>query len=230
MMKKNISSCSIDINRSPYLSQVRTFFVIPALLLALILSKPGHTQMFDTIANSFNYHPKFLLKLDTRNSFIRNTYAKMNGVKVGVNFNNTTRLGIGYSWMSRDWDKIPATDTTSAIKLKFGYLAPFMEYNFYKSDPWFAEIQLQVGVGKANYKDFDPKEILSSSWTIIYEPAMAIEYRFLRYFGIGGGVGFRLVAKTSREIDETFTSPVYLFRFKIYFGDLYKEQIKNIVN
>ena len=63
------------------------------------------------------------------------------------------------------------------------------------------------------------------SWIIIYEPAMTIEYKFLKYFGIGGGVGFRLAIKSNQQIKESFTAPEYILRFKIYSGDIYKDQI-----
>ena len=65
----------------------------------------------------------------------------------------------------------------------------------------------------------------ASSWIIIYEPAMTIEYKFMRYFGLGGGVGFRLAIKSNQQIKESFTAPEYILRVKIYFGDIYKEEI-----
>ena len=54
---------------------------------------------------------------------------------------------------------------------------------------------------------------------------MTIEYKFLRYFGLGGGVGFRLAIKTDQQINESFSAPEYILRVKIYFGDIYKEEI-----
>jgi len=201
---------------------VRTFFII--LLSFFIFSSQARAQLFDSIRTSFDYKPKFLLKFDTRNSFISNQYAKIHGVKVGLSFNKTTNIGIGYHWMPKR-SLEPTLLNSNKIDLKFGYAVAFFEYNFYKSKHWSAEIPVQIGLGKAQYDDLDLAITTGSSWIIIYEPAMTIEYKFLRYFGIGGGVGFRLAIKSNQQIKESFTAPEYILRFKIYFGDIYKEQI-----
>ena len=201
---------------------MRTFFIL--ILSFFIFSSQGHAQLFDSIRTSFDYKPNFLLKFDTRNSFISNQYAKIHGVKVGLSFNKTTNIGIGYHWMPKRLIERNLPNSNK-IDLKFGYAVAFFEYNFYKSKHWSAEIPVQIGLGKAQYDDLDLAITTGSSWIIIYEPAMTIEYTFLRYFGIGGGVGFRLAIKSNQQIKESFTAPEYILRFKIYFGDIYKEQI-----
>lgn len=201
---------------------MRTFFII--LISFFIFSSQGHAQLFDSIRTSFDYKPKFLLKFDTRNSFISNQYAKIHGIKVGLSFNKTTNIGIGYHWMPKR-PLEPTLLNSNKIDLKFGYAVAFFEYNFYKSKHWSAEIPVQIGFGKAQYDDLDLAMTTGVSWIIIYEPAMTIEYKFLKYFGIGGGVGFRLAIKSNQQIIESFTAPEYILRFKIYSGDIYKEQI-----
>ena len=181
-------------------------------------------QMFDSIQQSFQYKPKFLLKFDKRNSFITNQYAKINGVKVGLSYNNTSKVGLGYHWMNKRLVKVNLPNRDSA-HLKFGYGIGFFEYAFFQNKHWIAEIPIQIGVGSASYNDKTTNSILANTWMFIYEPAMTIEYRFLKYFGIGGGVGFRLVAKYNKEVKEKFTAPEYIFRFKIYFSDIYKEEV-----
>ncbi len=201
---------------------MRTFYIL--VISFFIFSSQGHAQLFDSIRTSFDYKPKFLLKFDTRNSFISNQYAKIHGIKVGLSFNKITNVGIGYHWMPKRLIE-PTLPNSNNVDLKFGYAVAFFEYNFYKSKYWSAEIPVQIGLGKAQYDDVDLAITTDSSWIIIYEPAMTIEYKFLRYFGIGGGVGFRLAIKSNRQIKESFTAPEYILRFKIYFGDIYKEQI-----
>ena len=183
-----------------------------------------HAQLFDSIRSSLDYKPKFLVKFDTRNSFISNQYAKIHGIKVGLSFNKTTNIGIGYHWMpNRSIDF--SFHNSKNVDLKFGYAVAFFEYNFYKSKHWSGEIPVQIGLGKAQYTDTDLAIIKASSWIIIYEPAMTVEYKFLRYFGLGGGVGFRLAIKSNQQIKESFTAPEYILRVKIYFGDIYKDEI-----
>ena len=76
---------------------MRTFFI--PILSFFIFSSQGHAQLFDSIRTSLDYKPKFLVKFDTRNSFISNQYAKIHGIKVGLSFNKTTNIGVGYHWM-----------------------------------------------------------------------------------------------------------------------------------
>lgn len=201
---------------------MRTFFI--SILSFFILSIQGRAQLFDSIRTSFDYKPKFLVKFDTRNSFISNQYAKIHGIKVGLSFNKTTNVGVGYHWMPKR-SIAPDLNNSNKIDLKFGYGVAFFDYNFYKSKHWSGEIPVQIGVGKAQYTDADLAITKASSWIIIYEPAMTIEYKFMRYFGLGGGVGFRLAIKSNQQIKESFTAPEYILRVKIYFGDIYKEEI-----
>ena len=201
---------------------MRTFFI--SILSFFIFSSQGNAQLFDSIRTSLDYKPKFLVKFDTRNSFISNQYAKIHGIKVGLSFNKTTNIGLGYHWMPKRSIE-PDPQNLNKIDLKFGYAIAFFEYNFYKSKRWSAEIPVQIGLGKAQYTDVDFGVTKASSWIIIYEPAMTIEYKFLRYFGLGGGVGFRLAIKTDQQINESFSAPEYILRVKIYFGDIYKEEI-----
>ena len=201
---------------------MRTFFI--SILSFFIFSSQGNAQLFDSIRTSLDYKPKFLVKFDTRNSFISNQYAKIHGIKVGLSFNKTTNIGLGYHWMPKRSIESDSQNLNK-IDLKFGYAIAFFEYNFYKSKRWSAEIPVQIGLGKAQYTDVDFGVTKASSWIIIYEPAMTIEYKFLRYFGLGGGVGFRLAIKTDQQINESFSAPEYILRVKIYFGDIYKEEI-----
>ena len=201
---------------------MRTFFIL--IISFFIFSSQGHAQLFDSIQTSFDYKPKFLLKFDTRNSFVSNQYAKTQGVKVGLSYNRTTSVGLGYHWMKERLIRSNSSELDSNY-LRFGYGVAFFEYNFFKSKKWNAEIPIQLGIGEASLYNYMNHQNIASTWMIIYEPAMTIEYRFLRYFGIGGGVGFRLALKLNQEIKESFTAPEYILRFKIYFGDIYKEQI-----
>ena len=67
------------------------------------------------------------------------------------------------------------------------------------------------------YRVGDERKFLSRKFVCSYEPAIAFEYRFLDYFGAGMGVGYRLMIATNKELDEQFTSPVYIFKLKISF-------------
>ena len=177
--------------------------------------------MLDSIKNSFTYKPVFLIKLDARNSFVSSFPVKLKGIKVGLNFNNTTKIGIGYSWMSSNFQSIFNSDT---VDFSMNNVSVFIEYNFYHTDKIYADIPVHIGVAKLIYNKEDL--ILANAYALVYEPAMTVEYRFLRFFGIGVGAGYRLVLYDHKQINEKLSSPIYIFRFKVYFGDIYKKHFK----
>ncbi len=196
---------------------MRTFF-LAIIFLTVITSS---AQMLDSIKNSFNYHPVFFIKLDTRNSFISSYSVKLRGVKAGLNYNNITKIGLGYSWMNPDYNSVYNTDT---VEFKMNIFSTFIEYTFYRTDKIYAEIPVHLGISKLSYLKED--NLLSSTFALVYEPAMIVEYRAFKFFGLGIGAGYRLVLYNHQQINEMLSSPIYIFRFKVYFGDIYKQHLK----
>lgn len=211
----------MKIYRSLYICSVQTFFMRKLLLFVVLVFSfsTAKAQLFDSIKNSFAYKPKFLLKMDARNSFVTASYVKVKGVKVGLSFHKVLRIGVGYSWMKTDYYPEQLNDSTN---LRFGYGNAFLEYTFFQTKHWRFEIPLQIGFGRISHQDKN-QNILEKQWAPIWEPAMSFEYLFLKYFGVGVGAGYRLVLKSRIPITERFTSPIYLFKFKIYFGDIYND-------
>lgn len=188
------------------------------MTLVLSSGQTVHAQLMDSISGAFKYKPKPLIKLEARNAFVTNSFVKVKAFKVGLNFHRKVKLGIGYSWMKTNYDVIKNADT---VNLKFNYGLAFFEYAFYQSKHWNLEIPIQLGFGKMTY-NID-ENIVSSAWVPVWEPTMTMEYIFMKYFGIGGGLGYRLVLKSNDPIKEKFTSPIYIFKFRINFGDIYKD-------
>ena len=56
-----------------------------------------------------------------------------------------------------------------------------------------------------------------------YEPAITFQYRLLKYFGAGFGIGYRLMVVPNQQLNEKFTSPVYIFKTRIYFQDILRD-------
>lgn len=177
-------------------------------------------ELIEPIKKSFNYKPKLYFNLDTRNSFITNSYAKIRGFKAGVNFNHTTKFAIGYNWLGSELLRETKINNQIVLaKLNLWYISPYFEYSFYKEKNIELSIPVHLGVGVSNYKyqESKTKNILH----IIYEPAMTIQYRVLKYFAIGGGIGYRLLLTGNEKTVENFNSPIYILKFKIFFGDIY---------
>jgi hypothetical protein len=191
------------------------------VVIALFVSSLANAQLVDSIRNSFQHKPKPLLALTTRNAFITNQLVKVRGVKAGVSFNNTTKVGLTYNWLRDDINS--SFDTSKFVKMN--YVAPFIEYVFYSDHRFSFTIPVRLGVGKSFYQ-YENKDRVAKNWIMVYEPGMQGEMRFLRYFGVSAGIGLRAMLLNNKELQERFNSPIYMLGFKIYFDTLKKDFIK----
>ena len=197
----------------------------------MLNSYSSYAQLFDTIASSFNYKPKFVFKFDTRNSFITAQKAKIFGIKIGFEYNETVKLGIGFNSLlteiytsKRINYGLNEIDTVKA-QLKFVYVSPYFEYVFYRNKKWEHSIPIQVGFGNSRYeyKKRDGTLIRENYKPIIlYEPAMTTQYKILPWVGIGVGLGYRVLLLRNKDINVNFSSPIYVIKLKLFLGDLYK--------
>ena len=107
-----------------------------------------------------------------------------------------------------------------------GYVAPYVDYAFFQRGNWEARIPVQLGfgAGSLSYRDAEGRRrTIARTGLILYEPAMTVQYRFLRYFALGAGWGFRLVIQTGDDLGERLTAPVYLFGLRVFLGDLWRD-------
>lgn len=179
----------------------------------------------DDFRTSFNTKPKLDLKLDTRFSFIASSDIRTTGLKVGLSFNKKFKTGLGYNRLitpSRSYIRKENQDVK--VELTYEYLSPYMEYIYYTSKKWEFNISMQFGFGRAYYQYIDynsgSKQKTNQSFILSYEPSMLIDYKIVKWFGIGTGVGYRLVLYKNKNISEQLTSPVYIFKLKIYLGEI----------
>lgn len=179
---------------------------------------------------SFQEKPKFLIKLSTNNSFITNSFARIRGIQVGLNFKKITKLGIGYHWLAKGIERplegiIPEACEVKG-QLKTRYVAPFIEYVYLKRKRYEFSIPLQIGVGKGFFEYTDAsgrKQQTPSHWLGFYEPSMTGIYKIIPYLGVGAGIGYRLLIFGGKHFDDRFTAPTYQIKVKIYFDQLLDE-------
>jgi hypothetical protein len=195
-------------------------------LFQLSFAQEKSIKTFETeFKKSFKTKPHLDVKFDSRFSFIRGADLRTSGFKVGISFNRKFKMGLGYNQLI-----IPTKSTIKIDELKFDveleydYLSPYFEYVYYNSKRWEFNISTQIGFGRANYQYYNPeiqKTIRTRHSNIIsYEPAMLIDYKIIRWVGIGTGVGYRLVLYKNSGIEEKISSPVYIVKLKIYLGEI----------
>ena len=81
----------------------------------------------------------------------------------------------------------------------------------------------QLGVGSANQNYLDEngnKQKINLTTVFSYEPAMLIDYKIIRWIGIGTGVGYRLIYYKNGGINQKFSSPEYVIKLKVYLGEI----------
>ena len=196
-------------------------------ILLFLASGAAHAQLIDSIGGFLDAQPRVVARLDARGGFISNRNVRFMGVKLGLEHARRFQYGIGYSML------LPAEGRDVAVngriesgRLRMGYVAPYVDYAFFKRGHWEGRIPIQIGFGAGSlaYRAADGRRrTVARTGLILYEPAMTIQYRFLRYFGIGAGWGFRLVIQTGDDLGERLTAPVYLFGLRVFLGEMLRD-------
>ncbi|TAL59925.1 MAG: hypothetical protein EPN85_08325 [Bacteroidetes bacterium] len=108
--------------------------------------------------------------------------------------------------------------------LQFRYVNLFLDYVYYKSGRWQFSIPLQFGIGDARYKyNFNEENIIESRRIVfLYEPAVAGQYKIMKWFGVGLDVGYRIMIVSNKNIGSKFNSPVYDLKMIIFWGEFHK--------
>lgn len=204
---------------------------ITSILLLILLFVNGFSQKVeDDISEAVKNPPSPFFRFDAKNSIISNSGAKIWGLNLGLDYDNTFKYGVGFYGLSSIVKKNfyetsnGITDTINT-RLKFFYLSLFAEYVFYKSKHWQASMPIQIGVGSTRFRGMgdDDKYIYNQKPIILYEATLTGHYRFLRYFAIGGGVGYRIMLLNNKTMDMQLTNPIYILKFKFFIGDVYKD-------
>lgn len=170
-----------------------------------------------------------MAKLDMRGSFISNHQVRIAGIKVGLEHAKRFQYGIGYSFLFSPVRKDRYVDEDLGIRstrLRLGYIAPYVDYAFFQRGQWEVRLPVQIGFGSGSviYEDDQGrKRKLYRTGLFLYEPSMTVQYRFLKYFGVGLGWGYRLVIYTRSGLDERISAPIYMFGVKVFVGELWKD-------
>ena len=202
---------------SPCYTLARTFFLSVSFF---VISISLNAQIISSFSDQFDNKPSFFIKLDARGSFISNRHVRINGIKGGLSYENI-KIGLGYNWLKTNYRPIYNGEN---VDLKSKNVSVFAEYLFLKTKKLNYNANIQLGFGNIYYLLNQNK--LANSSAMFYEQSITVEYRVLNYFGIGLGVGYRFVIFNKRLVDENLSAPVYIARFKLYFGDIYKALIK----
>ena len=211
----------------------KNFKIFLLLIFSCALFSSTAQPTIDTLKNCLKQRPHLFAKLDTRNSFINNGRAKIFGLKVGLNYGKRLSFGIGYNQLyppAKNFDtKIYYKNQDNLVdsvtaNLKLFYFSTHIEYVFYQTKHWELSMPLQIGLGQTCYKyklDGAYKKT-EKNLNFIYEPSVSIEYKYLKWIGVGAEVGFRFMITKDRKLNQNFNSPTYAFKLLIYYNEIFK--------
>ena len=206
-------------------------FSINVLLVCGFL--PVKAQLLDTIATSLHSKPKFFFQIDAYNSFVSKESANTFGFKAGLEFNKRIRIGVGYYSLTSNIVKqkiIPGVliqDTIVDAQLDMNFIPVSLEYIFYNKEPWQISIPLNIGAGKSYFWYY--KKNTNGERGKVDEKTVALltlsveaQYKIIKWFGVGGGLGFRVMLKDISNINENFNSVIYNVGLRIFVDEIFK--------
>lgn len=190
----------------------------------------------DTPLIGFKGKPSFFFTLDKTSSFVGGKSASTNELRFGLDFKKKLKIGLGYGQLVSDIvvDKDivaerTGNDSVVPANLSLSFFSANAEYVFFNSKKWQISTPLQIGVGSSYFLYFDKDKSGRSiqkrtdEGTVLVSGFSAIAtYRILRWFGLSAGLGYRVGILNNEKVAESFNSPVYTFKFRIFFGEIYK--------
>ena len=200
------------------------------MLVLMFLPMTSQAQFFDSIQTSLNHKPRLDFKLESRNSFFANEWAMISGARVGLDYNQTFKLGVGYSWLRKEIQHtITISDQPTNADYFFHYGVAYAEYTFYNVKPFSMSIYASLGGGRSwdSYIDVNGnRQIANSAFVLVYEPYMTGMVDVLKYFAVGAGMGFRLVATGSEFSRSKLNTLIYVFKLQVKIGDLLDDTVR----
>jgi len=229
---------------------VRSFFtdiliIISALIALCTRPEMAHAQAkaksdsFESsplISFRGSPKPKFFLTLDRTSSFVGGKAASTNELRFGLEFRKKLKLGIGFGALASDvvTEKTvvtPQTNKDSLVnaKLTFTFLSLNSEYIFYDSKRWQVAMPLSMGFGSSYFSYFEDNgnrnfktKRTDEGDAVVTTATGMVTYRIFRWVGVSAGAGYRIALISNDKVQESFNSPVYAVRLRIFLGEIYK--------
>lgn len=208
----------------------RLIFLLVFLQLAAITMQAQPAM--DTIRDCLKQKPHLFFSFDTRDSFIENSRAKVYGVKAGLKYKNRLYFGIGYNQMAPGATNFETYNyytnrngrrDVATARLQLFYISINAEYVFYQTKHWNVSMPLQMGIGDSYYKyEQEGVKVKTDEHPyLVYEPAVAVEYKLLKYVGAGVEIGGRFILSGNNALNEKLTSPMIAVKLMLYYTEIY---------
>jgi hypothetical protein len=120
------------------------------------------------------------------------------------------------------------SDSLVKAELSLSFISFNSEYVFYDSKRWQLAMPVGVGLGSSYFGFFEnvngefKNKRTDEGGVLLFGASGIVTYRILRWVGLSGGVGYRLALISNSKVKESFNSPVYILKVRIFMGEIYK--------
>lgn len=201
-----------------------------AVILLLLFCFKSNAQFLDSLNVVFRSKSIIDARLESRYSFIRNNLIAVTGVRLGVAYKRKLRIGGGVSWLKSNrlysfynTDILGQTVETKKY-LKFAYLCYYIDFVYYRTKRWQLSVPIQAGTGLAWFQREMDYSLLNSdrkSFLLLYEPGITVQFKILRWVGVGGDAAFRFVLNREKKIGEQLNSPTFSIKLLFWPDQLF---------
>jgi hypothetical protein len=203
------------------------------LFFFLVCAGEMYAQLIDTIQYSLHQKPKYFITLASHSTFIDGEYASIGGVRMGLNYNQRVRFGIGYFELTNN--AVVSTihfsennlEYETAAQLYLHYFSLSAEYYFFNRYPWQCTVTpFNLGYGRAKYeyvRRTELKKVFSPSETVIlYQPETSVQYSIFKWLGVGATTGYRFTLLRSKKQTQHLDDVTFALDIRLFVDELYK--------
>lgn len=187
-------------------------------------------QFLDSLNVVFKSNSIIDARLESRYSFIRNNIIAVTGIRLGVAYKRKLRIGGGISWLktNRTYSFYSRSNVGDLIEtkkfLKFAYLCYYIDFVYYRTKRWQLSVPIQAGTGLAWFQQEKAYSLTNGDrkrFLLLYEPGITVQFKVLRYIGVGGDAAFRFVLNREKKIGEQLNSPTFSIKLLFWPDQLY---------
>ena len=164
---------------------------------------------------------KFNFQLDNRYSSIRGNNIMIFGTKIGIQYKNHTRFGLGVSFIVNPVDISyinKQTQKQEENKIGLWYVSFFDDWILYKNKKLECFVTEQIGYGKPDFvREVDNETVKNINRALVVnEISGQVNYKITSWVGLGAGSGYRNLWNGNSNMKRTFDSPIYIVKIIIY--------------
>jgi hypothetical protein len=199
-------------------------------IVLFVLCFKANAQFLDSLNVVFKSKSIIDARLESRYSFIRNDLIAVTGIRLGVAYKRKLRIGGGISWLKSDrlytfYQTNFLGQTIEAKRyLKFAYLCYYIDFVYHRTKRWQLSVPIQAGTGLVWFQREFGYSLSNSdrkSFLLLYEPGITVQFKILRWVGVGGDAAFRFVLNREKKIGEQLNSPTFSIKLLFWPDQLF---------